>query len=546
MRKLILPLFFLLFAGYQAYPQNDSYFEVSKNLDIFSNLYKQIDINYVDDVNAGKLMKTGIDAMLETLDPYTVYISEGDIEDYRFMTTGEYGGIGANFHLRDGVPEISDVHEGYPADEAGLKPGDRIMAINGRSVKGRTLEEIKNFLHGQPGTTINVSILKAGSNEDIQMEVTREKVKMENIPHYGMVGDGMAYIKLNAFTQNASGELQSAFNELKQNHDVKGLIIDLRDNGGGLLFEAVKICNLFVEKDELIVSTKGKLPSSNNSYKTKSPPVDKDIPLAVLINSKSASASEIVSGALQDLDRAVIIGQRSFGKGLVQNVFPLSYNAQVKVTTAKYYIPSGRCIQAIDYSHKNEEGVFTKIPDSLTSEFTTRGGRIVRDGGGIEPDLDIDKEGPAMITRALLRNFKIFDFATRYHQNNAEGPDTAAFKIDDQVYTSFRNYLAEEGFDYNTRTEEKISALESTAEKEGYSEDIEPYLAELRNKMKERKDTDLNIYKDEISRILRLEIISRYYYEKGKVISALSDDPYIVKAKEILGDKDQYAAILDQ
>lgn len=544
MRKLLLTTILCLFCLQSNYAQNDSYFELSKNIDIFTNLYKQVDINYVDEISPGQLMKTGIDAMLQTLDPYTVYISEGDIEDYRFMATGEYGGIGALFHIRDTYPEISEIHQGFSADAAGLKVGDRVLSVNGKSTRGRPLDAISNVMQGQPGTKLTMQIERPGTSDPIEMELTRQKVKLENIPYAGMVGEGIAYIKLNGFTQEAGSEVMSAFNRLKKTNEVKGLIIDLRGNGGGLLIEAVKICNLFLEKDQVIVSTKGKLPSSNNSYKTMAPPLDKDIPLAVIIDSKSASASEIVSGALQDLDRAVIVGERSYGKGLVQNVFPISYNSQVKITTAKYYIPSGRCIQAIDYAHKDEFGVFTKVPDSLTSEFKTKNGRLVRDGGGIEPDINTASEGPAMITRALIRNFKIFDYATEYYQKNPVSPDTLGFRIDEKIFADFRAFLAREAFEYDTRTEESLREMETIAEKEGYLNTLSPDLADLRSKLKEQKETELEQNREEISRILRLQIILRYYYEKGRVVSALSDDPDIRRAKQVLSDAASYRQLL--
>ncbi|HRY98445.1 MAG TPA: S41 family peptidase, partial [Bacteroidales bacterium] len=369
MRKIYLTLGLSISLCTGALAQNDSYFEVSKNLDIFTNLYKQIDLNYVDEIEPGKLMETGIDAMLRTLDPYTVYITEGDIEDYRFMTTGEYGGIGAVFHIQDELPVISMLHQGFSADKAGLLPGDRILSINGRPTRGKGIDEVSEVLQGQPGSKVQLSVQRPGQATPFSLEVSREKVKVENIPWSGYVAEGIGYVKLDGFTQNAASEVQAAISELKKSGSLRGLILDLRGNGGGLLLEAVKICNLFVDKDKLIVSTRGKLSTSNATYKTMAAAYDKDLPLAVLIDPRSASASEIVSGALQDLDRAVIIGQRSFGKGLVQNVFPVSYNAQVKVTTAKYYIPAGRCIQAIACAHQDEDGVFTRIPDSLTSLF---------------------------------------------------------------------------------------------------------------------------------------------------------------------------------
>ncbi|HOH99500.1 MAG TPA: S41 family peptidase [Bacteroidales bacterium] len=543
-RTLSLVLTMLSLLSFQLKAQQDNYFEVSKNLDIFSNLYKQIDINYVDDIQPGAFMKTGIDAMLRTLDPYTVYITEGAIEDARFMMTGEYGGIGANFHMHKGTPIIAEPFPASPAVKAGLMAGDRILSVNGRPTKGRSLDDISQALHGEPGTVVKLEIERPGKTGTFTQDVTREKVKVENIPYHGIISPGIGYIKLDGFTQEAGQEVLRAFESMRNGGKLSGLILDLRGNGGGLLLEAVKICNIFVPKNKLIVSTKGKLPSSNIGFKTTGNPIDLDIPVIVLVDSRSASASEIVGGALQDLDRAVIIGQRSFGKGLVQNIFPLSYNAQVKITTAKYYIPSGRCIQAIDYSHRDEDGAITKIPDSLVSAFKTAGGRAVYDGGGITPDLTSELYTPSILARALVRDHMIFDYATFYKQKHATIDTATRFQVTAAIFNDFKDFLKEKNYAFSTETEESMTTLKKALEQEGYAGDVATELKALQQKIEARKMEDLDAYRDEISRMLRLEIISRYYYQRGKVESALSDDPDVVLAIQVLNEPERYRQIL--
>ncbi|MCD4663739.1 MAG: S41 family peptidase, partial [Bacteroidales bacterium] len=345
--------------------QNSNNFEISKNLDIYTTLFKKLNTNYVDDISAGELIKTGIDAMLESLDPYTVYIPESEVEDYKFITTGQYGGIGALIQKQGDYIVIAEPYEDKPAHTAGLKAGDKILEIEGKSTEGKSTSDVSAILKGQPGSSVNVLISRDGIDDPFEMELARENIKIDNIPYYGMLNNRVGYIKLTGFTQKAGKEVKDAFIDLRDNNDLKGIILDLRGNGGGLLQEAVNITNIFVDKGEVVVSTKGKLPNKNNTYRTMNVAVDKEIPLVVLVDNSSASASEIVGGAIQDLDRGVIIGQRTFGKGLVQNVMPLSYNSQAKITVAKYYIPSGRCIQAIDYSHKDKNGDSKRIPDSL-------------------------------------------------------------------------------------------------------------------------------------------------------------------------------------
>ncbi|MCK4638544.1 MAG: S41 family peptidase [Bacteroidales bacterium] len=538
--SILAIIFFLPFAGL-----NQNNFEISKNLDIYTTLFRELNINYVDEINSGELMEAAINAMLESLDPYTIYIPESEVEDYRFMTTGQYGGIGALIHKQGDYVVISEPYEGFPAHKAGLKAGDRILKINNKSAKGKSSADVSKVLKGSPGTTLKILIERNGESKPIEKEIIREKIKIENIPYYGMLNDDIAYIKLTGFTQYAAREVKNSFLKLKENNDIKSLILDLRGNGGGLMNEAVDITNIFVEKDKEVVSTKGKLSNRNKSHKTRYAPVDLSIPLVVLVNQASASASEIVAGAIQDLDRGVIIGQRTFGKGLVQNVIPLSYNSKVKVTVAKYYIPSGRCIQAIDYSLKDENGHFNKIPDSLITTFKTQNGRTVYDGGGIEPDINLKPLKFSNIAISLFTKFLIFDYANKFFRENPEIPPADEFIITDQIFDDFKNYISDKDYDYTTESEKTLEKLKKYAEKEKYFDAIQSEYETLKMKMKHDKNEDLNKYKDQIKELLKIEIVSRYYYQKGKILASIADDPGIKKAMEILENKTLYESILN-
>ena len=538
--SILAIIFFLPFAGL-----NQNNFEISKNLDIYTTLFRELNINYVDEINSGELMEAAINAMLESLDPYTIYIPESEVEDYRFMTTGKYGGIGALIHKQGDYVVISEPYEGFPAHKAGLKAGDRILKINNKSAKGKSSADVSKVLKGSPGTTLKILIERNGESKPIEKEIIREKIKIENIPYYGMLNDDIAYIKLTGFTQGAAREVKNSFLKLKENNDVKSLILDLRGNGGGLMNEAVDITNIFVEKDKEVVSTKGKLSNRNKSHKTRYAPVDLSIPLVVLVNQASASASEIVAGAIQDLDRGVIIGQRTFGKGLVQNVIPLSYNSKVKVTVAKYYIPSGRCIQAIDYSLKDENGHFNKIPDSLITTFKTQNGRMVYDGGGIEPDINLKPLKFSNIAASLFTKFLIFDYANKFFRENPEILPADEFIITDQIFDDFKNYISDKDYDYTTESEKTLEKLKKHAEKEKYFDAIQSEYKTLKMKMKHDKNEDLNKYKDQIKELLKIEIVSRYYYQKGEILASIADDPEIKKAMEILENKTLYESILN-
>ncbi len=542
----LLIVSFIVFYLHALAQENNNDFEISKNLDIFTEMYKQLDINYVDEINPGELMKTGIDAMLESLDPFTNYIPESQLEDYKLLTTGQYGGIGALIHKQGDYIVVSEPYEDFPAQKNGLIAGDKILEVDGQSAKGKSTEEVSNILKGEPGTSITILIERLNADKPIEIELERENIKIDNIPYYGMLNDHVGYIKLSGFTHYAGDEVMKAFNELKDNNDLKGLVFDLRGNGGGLLNEAVNIVNIFTDKGELVVNTKGKESTRNKSYYTTKKPVDLEIPLVFLVDPSSASASEIVSGAMQDLDRGVILGQRTFGKGLVQYVLPLSYNSKVKVTIAKYYIPSGRCIQAIDYSHKDEDGYTHKTPDSLLSEFKTKNGRKVFNGAGIEPDIYFEPEKLSPITGSLLLQFVLFDYANKFYLEHSEIPPAEEFVFNDEMYRDFMNYVdSREDFDYTTTSEKNLVKLKEAAEKEGYYASIKSDIETLEEKLIHNKDEDLLTHRDQISKILAIEIVSRYYYQKGKVITSLNFDPEVKKAIELIEETEGYSIILD-
>lgn len=542
-----LNIFFALWlicSGVLAQSPEQQGFELMKNLDIYSSLIKELNQDYVDEINPGELTKTGIDAMLRSLDPYTNFIPESEVEDYKFITTGQYGGIGALIHQQGDYVVISEPYENSPAHKSGIKAGDKILEINGKQAKGKTYDDVSSILKGQPGTDVRIIIQRDGEPKPFEKTITREIIKIDNIPYSGMLEKQVGYIKLSGFTQNAARETKQAFLKLKESNDLKGIIIDLRGNGGGLLNEAVDIANLFVERGLEIVSTKGKMSDKNRTHTTMNPPVDVNIPLVILVDKSSASASEILAGSIQDLDRGLIVGQRTFGKGLVQNVVPLTYNAQMKITVAKYYIPSGRCIQAIDYEHKLKDGTFGKIPDSLIREFKTRNGRSVYDGGGINPDVITKSRKYSSLALTLYTKYLIFDYATGFAATHPSIAPAASFTINDSIYSDFCEYIRKKEFTYTTRTEKALEQLKTDAEKDNTFDAIREEYNHVKNVLLKEKGDDLKKYGDQIKDLLKLEIISRYYYQRGKVISNLKDDQELKEAIGLLSDTEKYSAIL--
>jgi carboxyl-terminal processing protease len=527
-----------------AFTGSNSYFEISKNLDIFATLYREVNTYYVEDVDPSKFMRTGIDAMLESLDPYTNYISEADIEGYRFQTTGRYGGIGAIIRKSGDYIVIAEPYKGFPADKAGLRAGDQIMEVDGNSTKGKNVEDVSKILKGSPGTEVKVLVLRAGDKNPVTKTLTREEVKVSSVPYYGMLNNDIGYIRLTQFTENCGAEVQNALRDLQGKHQLKGLVFDLRGNPGGLLNEAVNVSNTFVEKMQKIVSTKGKVKEWDKDYFALNQAVDTKLPLVILTSSGSASASEIVAGVVQDYDRGVIVGQRTYGKGLVQTTRQLSYGTQLKVTTAHYYTPSGRCIQAIDYAHRNDDGSVGKIPDSLKHPFKTAAGRTVYDGGGVDPDFAIEAQKLNPITVSLLQKNLIFDYATEYRLKHESIPPAKDFHVTDAEYSDFVGWLKGKEYDYTTKSEETMKELKETAQKEAYWDAIKDDFEKLTNEMNHDKEKDLVKFKDEISELLSQEIAARYYYQDGRIEASLNHDQEVKKAIEVLGNPDLYAKTL--
>ncbi len=533
---------FILHSQAQKKQKNEHSFSVAKNMDVFNSLYRDLDVMYVDTLDADELVKIGIDAMLSSLDPYTEYFPEEDMGELKMMTTGKYGGMGSIIRMRkDSVVVIGEPYANMPAAEVGLKVGDVLKKIDDTDLKGMKVDEVSNMLRGEPGTTFVLTVQRPGEKKERKFSITRRNIKLPSIPWSGMVSDKVGYINLSQFTEDCSVDLRKAFISLKDK-GAESFIIDLRGNGGGLLSEAVNIVNLFVRKGLTIVETKGKIKAANTTYKTKSEPLDTLTRIAVLVNGTTASASEIVSGSLQDLDRAVVIGARTYGKGLVQSSRELPYNGSLKLTTSKYYIPSGRCIQAIDYKLKRD-GKTSKVPDSLTNVFHTIGGREVRDGGGIKPDIEIKHDTMANVVFYLSNDDVLLDWGTKYAQKHAEIAPIEEFEITDADFEELKEMARESGFKYDRLSENRLKDLRKVAEFEGYYEDAKEEFEALEKKLEHNLDREFDRFKKDIKELMAQEIVKRYYYQSGALQEALKADEDLAKAIEVLGSE-EYDKIL--
>lgn len=547
-RERLIGLFCLLLLAGSIIPaqaQKDNRFEVSKNLDIFNALVKEVEMFYVDSVDVEKTVRRGINAMLGGLDPYTVYYPEQDMDELKIMTTGEYGGIGSYIRERkDGGVYVTEPFEGMPAALAGLKAGDRILAIDTVDTSNKTSSEVSELLKGVPNTKMILKIQRPNEKKPREVELIRKQILVDQVTYYGVRGDGVGYIYLKGFTDKSAQEVKAALEDLKKNHQIKSLILDLRNNGGGLLESATQIVGMFVPKGKEVVSTKGKISQWDRTYRTSNEPIDTVMPMAVLINGNSASAAEIVSGALQDMDRAVLVGQRSYGKGLVQSTRELPYEGRLKVTMSKYYIPSGRCIQQMDYTHRKADGSVDAIPDSLTSVFYTSKGRPVRDGGGVRPEFEIEEEEMPTMMYYLATDFVLMDFVTDWAQKHKTIPPVEEFTVSDEDFEAFKNYAKEKNFTYDRQSEKVLKNLKEVAKFEGYMDSDSTIFNALEARLTPDLDRDFNHYKDQIKKLMASEIVKRYYYQKGELLESLKEDEVLDKAIEVLGDQELYKKTL--
>lgn len=527
--------------GFKADQKN---FEISKNLDIFYSLVRELNLFYVDDIKPEKLIRTGMDDMLETLDPYTVFIPESEMDEFKFMTTGEYAGIGAVISKHGDQIIVAEPYEGFPAQKSGLKAGDIFLEVDGKPVSTMKVSDVSEMLKGPAKKPIKVKIQRPGEKKPFVLDIVREQIQIDPVTWYGMIDDKTGYLRLSSFTEGCSDQMRKAILELRDKKGAKQLVLDLRSNPGGLLSEAVRVTNLFVNHGQEIVSTKGKVPQWDKTYRATEQPIDSVMPLIVLVNSGSASASEIVAGAIQDLDRGVILGNRTFGKGLVQTTRDLSYNTKLKVTTAKYYIPSGRCIQALDYSHRNPDGSVGTIPDSLTHQFTTKHGRKVKDGGGVTPDYKFDHDTLSALAVKLVQDFMIFDFATKYANSHSSISGPKQFTVTDQIYNDFNKYLHERKFSYESRSEQALKDLIEIAKKEHYYDNTSNEFNALVKGLTLNLDRDLETFGDDIRELIKDEIVSRYYYQKGAILASIDDDKEIKVAKTLMSQPEKYRSYL--
>ncbi|MCA0228871.1 MAG: S41 family peptidase [Bacteroidetes bacterium] len=542
-RKLILAAVCVVSVGFFAFRNDERFFEIARNLDIYATLFKELNRYYVDEINPNRLTKMSIESMLKNLDPYTNFYAEDEIEDYRTMTTGQYTGIGAIITPNKGKQIIYSILEDSPAAKANLHVGDEIVKIDGIDITTRKDANPDKLMKGQANSSVKLAVRRVGTKDLIEVNVTREFVKTGNVPYYGMLDNEVGYIDLKDFNQTAAREVKNALVELK-GKGMKKLVLDLRENPGGLLDQAVLICNLFIPKDAEVVSNRGKVTEWNKTYTAPMAPVDTDIPLVVLVNGRSASASEIVSGVMQDYDRGVLVGQRTYGKGLVQTTRDLSYNTKLKVTVAKYYIPSGRCIQAIDYSHRNPDGSVAKVPDSLKVAFKTRNGRVVYDGGGVEPD--VATELPALPTIVTSLNTKglFFDYALHYRAAHPTIKAAKEFELTDADYQGFSTWLKDKEYDYVTQVEKDLGTLEASAKKEKYFDVIQEQLKALKTKLGHSKESDLAMFKKDIKHLLEREIVSHYYLQKGEREYVFRTDAEVKAALDLFKDMPRYEKIL--
>lgn len=549
-RRTLFALCLFLWAGIsvsaQAQEKKDNHFEVSKNLEIFNSLVKEVEMFYVDSIDVDKTVRRGIDAMLGGLDPYTEYIPEQEMSDFKQMVTGEYGGIGAYIRQRNekGNVMIIEPFEGMPAAVAGLKAGDRILAIDTTDVTHFKNDKVSELLKGVPNSKMTLTIQRPGEKKPRKFEIVRKQVQINQVTWYGVRGDGIGYIYLKSFTDKCAQEVKDAFLDLKENHHIKGLILDLRNNGGGVLESAVQIVGMFVPKGNVVLSTKSKYSQLDRTYRTSNEPIDLEIPMAVLVNGNSASASEIVSGSLQDMDRAILIGQRSFGKGLVQSTRDLPYNGSLKVTISKYYIPSGRCIQQLDYTHRKADGSVAAIPDSLTKVFHTANGRPVRDGGGVRPEFEVKEDKLPTLMYYLAVDTVFADFVTEWAQQHKEIPSVEEFSVSDEDFEALKKYAKEKGFTYDRQSEKALKNLKEIAEFEGYLDSDSTWFKELETKLTPDLNRDFDRFKKEVKRLLETEIVKRYYYQKGELLSGLKEDKVLQKALDVLSDDSLYKETL--